>query len=110
MNKRILYKEIQAATRSSDQLVFVYKKSDTEKIVRYVTPLDIVVDARLDDEDSEEQAKVHCLQHLPEQGFRYFFLNKIESFHRVISRDAGLATFLEDAYKDGKTPDTSEID
>lgn len=110
MNRKILYKEIKAATLSSDQLVFVYKKSDTEKVVRYVTPLEIVVDAGLGDADSESKAKVHCIQHLPKQGFRYFFLEKIESFHRVISRDAGLASFLEDAYKDGKEPNESELD
>lgn len=85
MNKNLVIKQIQAAIFAQDQLVFVYRKNPSEVIVRYVTPFEIVAHGAKG--SSEPSVKVLCAQHLPEEGYRYFFLDKIDKFHRVISRD-----------------------
>lgn len=79
MDKSLKQNQIASAILAQDQLVFTYsrKKDDgTEEIVvRFVTPIS------LSDDDL-----VHCSQHLPEEGFRNFRLDKIQSMQRVISR------------------------
>lgn len=70
--------QIAAAVMTQDQLVFSYnhERSDgtEELVVRYVTPFEM------------GDTMVKCFQHLPEQGYRNFKLDKIVSFNRVITR------------------------
>lgn len=85
----LILKQIKASIHSQDQLVFVYKRSEDDIVVRFVTPIDI-------QENKSGKIIIRCAQHLPTQGFRNFFLEKIEAFHRVISRDVFVnSSFLE---------------
>ena len=88
MNIKLLYKQIKAAISCQDQLVFTYQKDPATKIVRFVTPLEFVVTAKVDEKTDDTDIKVFCAQHLPKEGYRYFFLHKIEAFKRVMTRDA----------------------
>jgi len=103
-----MYKQIKAAINCQDQLVFVYKKTETDKVVRFVTPLEIVATAKIDQKTDDTDIKVLCAQHLPEEGYRYFFLDKIVDFKRVMTRDAfaNSSFFIED---EGAKNDSSEV-
>lgn len=79
--EQLILKQINAAIHSQDQLVFVYRRGENDLVVRFVTPIDIR-------KSKANKTMVRCAQHLPEEGYRNFFLEKIEAFHRVISRDA----------------------
>ena len=78
MEKSLKQNQIASAILAQDQLCFSYsrKKEDgsEETVVRFVTPISLTDDI------------VHCAQHLPEEGFRNFKLDKIQSMQRVISR------------------------
>lgn len=104
MNRTVLYQQIKAAIASQDQLVFTYRKDDGSQIVRMATPMQLEASAKLDEETDFEDIKVKCVQQLPKEGWRYFFLHKIEDFHRVTAR----CIFApESVYKDDEA---SEVD
>ena len=67
---------ISSAILAGDEIVFSYRKPDDDNLVviRYATPIKIDGDT------------VHCAQHLPEEGFRNFKLDRIDSLYRVASR------------------------
>lgn len=75
MDNKVLLRQVMAAAESQDQLVFVYLNQKDEVVVRFVTPIEVDGDTVL------------CHQHLPETGFRKFYLNKIQKFHRVQTRN-----------------------
>lgn len=79
MDKSLKQNQIASAILAQDQLVFTYnrKKDDgsEETVVRFVTPISL-----------SDNELVHCAQHLPEEGFRNFKLDRIQSMQRVISR------------------------
>jgi hypothetical protein len=75
MDNKVLLKQIKAAEACQDQMVFVYLDKTDKIVVRFVTPIEVDGDTVL------------CHQHLPENGFRRFYLNKIKEFKRVVSRD-----------------------
>jgi predicted DNA-binding transcriptional regulator YafY len=79
MDKSLKQNQIASAILAQDQLCFTYnrKKDDgtDEIVVRFVTPISL-----------DENDVVHAAQHLPEEGFRNFKLDKIQSMQRVISR------------------------
>ena len=75
MDKTLKQGQISSAISAQDQLVITYRKPDDDQVVvRFVTP--IVLDGDM----------VHCSQHLPEEGFRNFKLDRIDFMQRVISR------------------------
>lgn len=84
MTKRLQLSQIKAAIASLDQLVFTYDHEGAI-VTRFVTPISV----------NEDETNVLCAQHLPEEGFRRFKLDKIQQFQRVIARSAIPAEFLE---------------
>lgn len=93
VDKGLMMKQIAAAILSQDQLVFTYEH-DGQVVVRFVTPICY----------DDPQTMVHCVQHLPADGFRWFKLDKILNFHRVISRDAFSSSYTK---KPAATSDSS---
>ena len=75
----LMKSQIKAAITSQDQLCFAYLSDKNEIVVRFVTPIE------LDRKNGEKS--VLCAQHLPKEGYRRFSLDKIQKFHRVVSRD-----------------------
>lgn len=73
---KVISSQVKAAAYCQDQLVMTYENKDRSSEVRFVTPLEL----------SEDGTKVMCLQHLPQNGYRHFFLDKIRNLHRVITR------------------------
>lgn len=92
MIEMLMQKQIAASILSQDQLVFSYrhKKDDgsEELVVRFATPIEL------------DETMVKCYQHLPEQGYRNFKLDKIVSFNRVLTRGI---PFVSIALKDDPT-------
>lgn len=67
--------QVKAAILSQDQLAFVYDKDDGTQAVRLVTPVEF-----------KDGDNVLCIQHLPEEGWRQFNLEKMSSLRRVMAR------------------------
>jgi predicted DNA-binding transcriptional regulator YafY len=91
MEKILMAKQIAASILGQDQLVFTYahKNDDgsTEICVRYVTPIELDLE------------NVLCAQHLPEEGYRKFKLDRIQKFHRVLTRNMFLWVDKDEAKK-----------